>query len=201
MLEIRHDVVTQNHCSYVRKISLINYSLLKNTMTIIAMLLCFSAFSQGQLQKEAAGTIDFASGKIMQLAEAVPEDKYSWTPQEGVRSFKDVLTHIISANYFFASKMGAQIPEDVNMQTVEQDLKTKAEVTAALKQSYDVIIKAVENTKDEALPIKVEYPFPGEFTNMSSILIGISHTHEHLGQLIAYARMNDVKPPWSQGAD
>ena len=172
---------------------------MRNTITIIAMLLCFSAFGQGQLQKEAAGTIAFASGKIMQLAEALPADKYSWAPAEGVRSFKDVFTHVISANYFFASKMGAKIPEGVNMQTIEQDLKTKEQVTAALKQSYDLLTSAVQNTKDEVLATKVEYPFPGEFTNMSSILIGVSHTNEHLGQLIAYARVNGITPPWSQG--
>lgn len=174
---------------------------MKNTITIIALLFCFSAFSQGQLQKEAAGTIGFASGKIIQLSEVVPEDKLSWAPQEGVRSFKDVFTHVVSANYFFASKLGAKIPDGVNMQTIEQDLKTKAQITAALKQSYNLLTTAVQNTKDDVLAAKVEYPFPGEFTNMSSVLIGVSHTNEHLGQLIAYARMNGIKPPWSQGAD
>lgn len=174
---------------------------MKNTFTIIALLFCFSVFGQGQLQKEAAGTISFASGKITQLADAVPADKYDWAPAEGVRSFRDVFTHVVSANYFFASKMGAKIPEGVNMQTIQQDLKTKEQITAALKQSYDLLTTAVQNTKDDVLATKVEYPFPGKFTNMSSILIGVSHTNEHLGQLIAYARMNGIKPPWSQGAD
>jgi hypothetical protein len=44
----------------------------------------------------------------------------------------------------------------------------------------------------------VEFPFPGEFTSMSAILISLGHTNEHLGQLIAYARMNGITPPWSQ---
>jgi len=81
---------------------------------------------------------------------------------------------------------------------IEKDLKTKEEITAALKQSYEVIINAVKNTKDAALATKVEFPFPGEFTNMSSILIALSHSNEHLGQLIAYSRMNGITPPWSE---
>ncbi|HEX5170208.1 MAG TPA: DinB family protein [Cyclobacteriaceae bacterium] len=171
---------------------------MKNLFTLIAVLLSFSAFCQGQLQKEATGFISFSSGKVMQLAEAVPEEKYTWSPQAGVRSFADVFKHIISANYFFGSKLGATIPAGVKMETLDMDLKTKADIKAALKQSYDFILAAVKDTKDENLAAKVEYPFPGEFTNMSSVLIALAHSDEHLGQLIAYSRVNGIKPPWSE---
>lgn len=167
-------------------------------IALSALVISASALCQGQLQMETSGSIASVSGKVMQLAEVVPADKYSWSPADGVRSFAGVFTHIISANYFFASKLGAQIPAGVNMQTLEADLKTKEQIQAALKQSYDVIINAVRNTKDEVLGNKVEYPFPGEYTNMSSILIALSHSNEHLGQLIAYSRVNGIKPPWSE---
>ncbi len=171
---------------------------MKSSITLIAILFSIGAFCQGQLQKEAAGLITFASGKVIQLADIVPEEKLSWTPAEGVRSFGDVFRHIISSNYYFGSKMGATIPAGVKMETLEADLKTKKDIKAALKQSYDFILEAVKNTKDDAFATKVEYPFPGEFTNMSSILISVSHANEHLGQLIAYARVNGIKPPWSE---
>jgi hypothetical protein len=61
-----------------------------------------------------------------------------------------------------------------------------------------MVIGAIKNTNDAALAKKVEFPFPGEFTSMSAILISLGHTNEHLGQLIAYARMNGITPPWSQ---
>src|SRR5689334_19443658 len=83
---------------------------MKNLLTLIAFVMCLSAFGQGQLQKEASGSLMFSSGQVQQLAGAIPPDKYSWTPQAGVRSVAEVLTHIISANYFFASKLGAKIP-------------------------------------------------------------------------------------------
>lgn len=172
---------------------------MKNLLTIITLFFSLSAFCQGQMQKESSGDIQFTSGKIMQLAEAVPADKYSWTPQEGVRSFSEVFAHVVSANYFFGSKLGAKIPEEVNMQTLEKDLKSKEDIAAALKQSYGFVTDAIKNTKDEALSEKVEFPFPGEFTKMTTIFILMSHAHEHLGQLIAYSRMNGITPPWSEG--
>ncbi len=174
---------------------------MKNLLIILTIFCVSGAYAQGQLQNEASGNITYASGHVMQLAEAFPADKYSWVPMEGVRSTAGVFAHIISANYFFASKLGATIPEGVNMQTLEQDLTEKEDIQAELKQSYDVLLGAIMETKDDALAETVEYPFPGEFTNMSSILIALSHTNEHLGQLIAYARMNGITPPWSMAME
>jgi uncharacterized damage-inducible protein DinB len=166
----------------------------------ICMLLCMAGvFAQGQFQKESAGSLTFVSGHVMQLAKAIPADKYSYTPQQGVRSVADVCAHIISANYFFASKLGAKIPADVKMETLEKDLKAKDAIEKELKRSYDVMIEAIKTTKDASLTNKVEFPFPGEYTNMTAILISLGHSNEHLGQLIAYARMNGVTPPWSGG--
>jgi uncharacterized damage-inducible protein DinB len=171
---------------------------MKNLFTIAALLFSLQAFCQGQFQKESSGSLTYISGQVMQLAQAIPAEKYAWAPQPGVRSVAEVCSHIISANYFFGSKLGAKIPDGVKMETLEKDLKTKEAITAELKRSYEMIIGAIKNTSDAALPNKVEFPFPGEFTSMSAILIGLGHSNEHLGQLIAYARMNGITPPWSQ---
>jgi uncharacterized damage-inducible protein DinB len=171
---------------------------MKKLFTLAALLFTMQAFSQGQFQKETAANIAYASNQVMQLAQAIPADKYTWTPQTGVRSVAEVCTHIISANYYFASKLGAKIPDGVNMETLEKDLKTKEAIAAELKKSYELAINAVKNTKDASLATKVEFPFPGEFTSMSAILIILAHSNEHLGQLIAYARMNSITPPWSE---
>jgi len=68
----------------------------------------------------------------------------------------------------------------------------------ALKKSSDFIAEAIKNVEDQDLASKIEFPVPGEFTVISAILIGFSHCNEHLGQLIAYSRMNGVTPPWSE---
>ena len=55
-----------------------------------------------------------------------------------------------------------------------------------------------EFVNDDALATKVEFPFPGDYTNTTAVLIALSHCNEHLGQLIAYSRMNGITPPWSK---
>jgi len=171
---------------------------MKKLLTIASILLSVQAFCQGQFQKETAGSLTYLSGNVMKLAQAIPAEKYSWSPGAGVRTVAQVYVHIISANYFFASKLGAKIPDGVNMETLEKDLKTKDAIANELKRSYEVATNAIKNTQDASLSTKVEYPFPGEFTNMSTILILLGHSNEHLGQLIAYARTNGIKPPWSE---
>ena len=142
--------------------------------------------------------ITFASDRIGQLAEAIPDDKYSWAPSEGVRDVAGVIAHVVSANYFFGSKMGATMPEGINPQEMEAKLKTKADCIAALKKSTDFVLGAINAVENDALDDKVEFPFPGEYTTMTAILIAQGHCNEHLGQLIAYARANGIVPPWSQ---
>lgn len=172
---------------------------MKHVITIFALLFSVHCVAQGQFQKESVGSLTFVSGHVMKLAEAIPADKYSYTPQQGVRTVAGVCAHIVSANYFFASKLGAKIPADVKMETIETDLKTKDVLEKELKRSYDIVIEAIKNTPDANLPAKVEFPFPGEYTQMTTILIALGHSNEHLGQLIAYARMNKITPPWSEG--
>jgi uncharacterized damage-inducible protein DinB len=163
-----------------------------------ALLISTQVFCQGQFQKESAGSLSYVSGQVMQLAKAIPAEKYSYSPQQGVRSVAAVCSHIVSANYFFASKLGGKVPADVKMETIEKDLKAKDAIEKELKRSYDVMIEAIKSTPDAVLPNKVEFPFPGEFTSMSAIMISLGHSNEHLGQLIAYARMNGITPPWNE---
>ena len=171
---------------------------MKQLITILAFFVTSSIFAQNQVQTETTNMINFAAGRVMQLAEAIPTEKYDWSPGEGVRSVAGVCAHVVSTNYFFAMKLGAALPEGINLQTVEQDLTTKEALLPALKQSTELIVNAIKAVNDGALGDKVEFPFPGEYTTMTAILIAQGHCNEHLGQLIAYGRMNGITPPWSQ---
>lgn len=174
---------------------------MKNFFLVAALLASGVVFGQQQFQNETVGSLGYFSGQILQLAEATPEDKYSWRPAEGVRSYGEVLAHIVSGNYMFASVLGAKLPDGVNPQTVEQDLKTKSELLAAVKSSSELVSSTIVAISDEDLTTKVTFPFPGDFTKMSASLIALGHSSEHLGQLIAYARMNGITPPWSKGGE
>lgn len=170
----------------------------KSILTMALLFVATAMFAQGQLQKEATMLITYAGTQTQQLAQAFPADKYVWSPGTGVRSVSETFAHIIGGNYMFAAKLGATVPADVKLESLEQDLKTKQAIEAELKRSFEVIISAVKNTKDDMLAKKIEVPFPGDYTIMSVVLIELGHTNEHLGQLIAYARMNNITPPWSE---
>lgn len=144
---------------------------MKKVLTNCALFVSATLFAQGQLQTETANMLNYASGQVMQLAQAMPSEKYEWTPEEDVRTFTGVLHHIISAIYFFAMKLGATLPSGENMETLEQDLKTKEDIEAAVKQSSELIVGAIKNVKDADLPNKINFPFPGEYTTMSAILM------------------------------
>ena len=148
------------------------------------------------LFNELVGQLDFVEGRLASLAEAVPEDKYSWSPAEGVRSVGEIYAHAAGANYFILSFLGGKMPEGFNPD--EKAVIKKDELIKMLKDSFEYAKNYVPTIKEEDLDKEVELPF-GKFTQRTVLFILITHGHEHLGQSIAYARMNGVTPPWSRG--
>lgn len=154
---------------------------------------------ESTVQDEFVGMVHYNSEQVVSLAEAIPTETYSWRPEEGVRSVAEVCAHIISANYFFSTMLGAELPEGVNPEKLEETLQSKEEIVEALKKSFAFIAEAGQEVSDEALLEEVDF-FGGQKFNKRTILV-ITQTHasEHKGQLIAYARMNGITPPWSEG--
>jgi uncharacterized damage-inducible protein DinB len=149
--------------------------------------------------KELVGQLHFVEGRLESLAEAVPEEKYSWRPSEGVRSVGEVYAHAGGANYFLLSYLGGKMPEGFSPDH-EKTMTKKSDIIKILKDSFEYAMKFIPTIKEEDLDKEVELPF-GKFTQRSVLFILITHSHEHLGQSIAYARMNGITPPWSQGED
>ncbi|MCI0412612.1 DinB family protein [bacterium] len=139
--------------------------------------------------------LDAVSEKIVELAEAVPAEKYSWRPSEGVRSISEVYVHIAAGNYFLMKFMGIQPPADFN-RDMEKNITEKAQVIAAIKKSVEHLRQAALKTSDADLEKSVEL-FGQNTTYRDVFFTATMHLHEHLGQSIAYARMNGVVPPWS----
>jgi uncharacterized damage-inducible protein DinB len=150
-----------------------------------------------QVRDEFLTRYNAAVDKIVQLAEAVPQEKYDWRPMEGVRSFSEVAMHVASANYFFASKFGGTNPEGVNPQEFST-ITDKAEAIATLKASVEHVQAAAAAAN--AANAATKHPLFGEMetTEMGAMLFALDHAAEHLGQMIAYARSNEIAPPWSQ---
>jgi uncharacterized damage-inducible protein DinB len=137
-----------------------------------------------------------AEDKLSQLAEAVPEAKYSWRPGKGVRSVGEVYMHVAAANFGIPSFMGTTPPAGFDFATYEKSLTKKADIQKALKDSFAHMEQAFMATSDADMDKTVSI-MGMEMTQRSAYLLILSHVHEHLGQSIAYARSNGVVPPWS----
>lgn len=140
--------------------------------------------------------------QVMALARAIPEAQYAWRPAPGVRSFKEVFLHITFSNALMLHILNAPTREELNREIernakAERDPVTKEQILAKLTESFAEVRKTVEGATAGALSRDVD--FFGRPTNMRGVLTEIdTHTAEHMGQLVAYARMNGIVPPWSR---
>jgi uncharacterized damage-inducible protein DinB len=134
--------------------------------------------------------------RYTQLAEAIPADKFTWRPAAGVRSVSEVLLHVAGANQGLPRMAGVQPPAGFAMQGYETSTTDKAKIIAELKKSFAYIQSTASAMKeaDADKPMKV---FGMDMTGRSFAFFMARHLGEHLGQMIAYARVNGVVPPWS----
>ena len=149
-------------------------------------------------QNDFAGTFQYVSTQVQSLAEAIPEDTYTWRPGEGVRSVHEVVLHVASANYFFGQMIGAPPPAGIDPGKLAETVKGKAAIIDALQKSVAYIVNASKNISNEDLDDKVEFFDGNQYSKRTVMLILLDHAGEHKGQLIAYARMNQITPPWSR---
>ncbi len=131
------------------------------------------------------------------LAAAMPAEKYSWRPAEGVRSVGEVYTHIIMANYGVARALGTAFPAGLDLKAVAAMSGDKAKVQQALKESFAHFRGAVLALSD-ADADKPQKMFNRQTTLRGSLMMIDRHWGEHLGQSIAYARVNGIVPPWTE---
>ena len=140
--------------------------------------------------------IQDAEDKLGQLAEAMPESKYSWRPGKDVRSVGEVFMHVAAANYGIPSFIGVKAPDGFNFETYEKSLTKKSDIQKAMKASFEHV-KASFTAMSDADMEKPQAFFGMKTTGRGAYLLIMSHCHEHLGQSIAYARSNGVVPPWT----
>ena len=145
--------------------------------------------------------------KVLGLARAIPAAGYDWRPGKGVRSTGEVFIHVAADNYFLPAAMGVEAPKETGISgkdyetaaAFEKRTMTRDQIIAELEKSFAFLKKAITDTPDARLDAPLE-AF-GQKMNYRRLWISTAtHLHEHLGQLIAYARSNNVTPPWSKGA-
>ena len=136
------------------------------------------------------------SEQLIALAQATPAEKFAWRPAPGVRSTSEVYMHIVMANLYLLSVTGPKMPASLN-DDAEKTVTSKAEVIHWLKRSLDAVKQAhlAETPAHLARKVRIENR---DATVDGMYLRIIIHANEHMGQLIAYARMTGIVPPWSK---
>ena len=170
----------------------------------IILVLIFLSLSAAALPAQAPegvwqgydGEWKHVSQQLIALAEATPAEKFSWRPAPGVRSTSEVYMHVVDANFYLLSITGPKMPADWN-ENMGKTVTSKPEVIAWLKRSLEAVktAHAAETPKDLERKVKIA---DREATVDGMYLRILIHANEHMGQLIAYARMTGVVPPWSK---
>lgn len=146
----------------------------------------FSAYNK----KVFAGIKD----TILRSTEKMPEENYGFKPTEAVRSYGQILAHIADAQFMFCSTvLGEKNPGP----GVEKNKTTKAEIVAALKDSFTYCQKAYDGMTDSTGAQTVKF-FGGDVPKLSLLSVNVMHDAEHYGNLVTYMRLKNIVPPSSE---
>jgi uncharacterized damage-inducible protein DinB len=138
---------------------------------------------------------DASMEKLIALAKVMPAEKYSWSPGPGTMTTAKVYAHIARYNYLYpATSLGASAPGGRDADAAE-DLADKAALVTRLEESRDHVRTVVKGLAD---PGRATKQYGRAVPQWSVLLQLVAHMNEHLGQSVAYARMNGVVPPWSR---
>lgn len=179
------------------------------------LILAVSALGQGTKTAEAAtaptlaSTIDHeisaVEKEVLDAAEAMPEDKFNFSPEslnlpganyKGVRTFAVQVKHIAASNYFIWSTLtGEKLPSNLKDGNGPEDVKTKAEILAFLKDSFALGHRAAATLTSENM---LQTPGQSKSTRLRLATFGVAHAFNHYGQMVEYLRMNGIVPPASR---
>jgi len=149
-----------------------------------------------------SGTLQFAEGNFLDVAEAMPEDKYSFVPTAGkfddARSFGEQVKHVACAQFaFFNEFEGKKPPEDCE-KGGHEPAKTKLELIKYLKDSFDYSNRVLATLTAKNALERVEGRYAGPNTKLGISVVAVWHITDHYGQLVEYLRMNGIVPPMTQ---
>jgi len=175
----------------------------------LAVILFFSLGATRTFAQAPAASFDIKAQLLMDLqgmktkyvglAQAIPAEKYTWRPGDGVRSVSEVFLHAALMNFAFTPMAGATPPEGFSRQKYEVSTTDKAKIIDQLNQSFDYSQSAIQKLSDADIQKQVKM-FGHDSTAAGVLFFMDTDLHEHLGQMISYARMNGVVPPWTAAA-
>jgi uncharacterized damage-inducible protein DinB len=180
---------------------------------LAVLLISFSAMFASAQQKPAAAAapvtptagprlefldeVSYYEQHFIRLADAIPAEKYSWRPGEGVRSIGEVYMHVAVANYGISRALGTAPPAGFDPKALLASAGDKLKVIQALKDSFAHFRSAILLIKDSEMD-NAQKMFGRQTTVRGAFFLITGHLGEHLGQSIAYARQNGIVPPWTE---
>lgn len=140
---------------------------------------------------------DQSSRKVINLAETMPDGVYAWRPDMGAMSVAEVFMHIARHNYMIPERwLGIPAPDHIHQDELKR-ITDKPAVMSMLKESVHFVHGFSEQLTSERLSTPVVI-FGEKTHGWAVLMLLISHLNEHVGQLVSYARMNGMVPPWSE---
>jgi hypothetical protein len=143
---------------------------------------------------------------IVDAAEAIPEDRFNFSPEslniagsdyKGVRTFAVQLKHVAASNYFIWSPLtGDKLPEGLKDGNGPENLKSKTDIIRFLKDSFALGHKAAATLTTENM---LQAPEHSKSIRLRLTTFGVAHAYDHYGQMVEYLRMNGFVPPASRG--
>jgi hypothetical protein len=145
--------------------------------------------------------IDGLREKFMALAKAVPAGKLGWRPMEGSRSFHDVFAHVAAEGNTETAMFGGKLPagsladfdaEEARLRKLPDD-----QLIPAMDKSMQTLSATLAGLSLDKMNTSITYYGQPALPRVATTYT-LNDLHEHLGQLVSYARMNQIVPPWSK---
>jgi hypothetical protein len=156
--------------------------------------------------------LEIATRQTVAMAECIPAEKCDWRPDPKARSFSEVFVHVATGNFMLLDVIGVPAPKDLYAEVAADGqerflglirrndelvagVREKNAVVALLKRSLDAVGQSFTQASNAELDRRLHF-FDEETTVRRAYLRLLAHTHEHMGQMIAYLRFNGIAPPW-----
>ena len=154
------------------------------------------------IAESVSGTLQFAEGNFLGVAEAMPDNKYSFVPTagkfDGVRSFAEQVKHVACAQFAFFNEFEGKTPPDDCEKGGHDTAKTKPELIKYLKDSFDYSNRVLAKLTAQNALDRVEGRYAGPNTKLGIAVVAVWHITDHYGQIVEYLRMNSIVPPQTQ---
>jgi uncharacterized damage-inducible protein DinB len=142
------------------------------------------------------GLYSFVSNAVINAAQKMPEENYSFKPTPDVRSFGQLVGHVADANYMFCSQASGEANP---MKDIEKTKTSKADLVSAIKDAVAYCNKSFDSMTDAKGSQMVKL-FNFNLAKLTLFSLNTAHTDEHYGNMVTYLRLKGIVPPTSENS-